>query len=72
MSTRTFAVIAATSVAVSARLLVASALLDFPVLGVAGLMPLLALGIAKWQWQEGSDTRERRRSWSRRAKRRSD
>ena len=52
MSTRTYAFIAATCVAVAARALAASALLDFPALGVAGLAPLLVLGLARWRWQE--------------------
>lgn len=62
MSTRTFVVVAATCLVVSVRVLAASALLDSPALGVAGLLPLLALSIARWQWQYGDDVQERRSS----------
>jgi hypothetical protein len=56
VSTRTFAVVAATCVVVAARLLASSALLDSPALAVAGLAPLLILALASWWYRWGSLT----------------
>jgi len=50
MTTRTFAAIMAVCLVASAGLLVLSALTGSGEIGVAGLVPLLVLGLARWWW----------------------
>ncbi|MFL5816649.1 MAG: hypothetical protein ACJ76L_03515 [Conexibacter sp.] len=50
MSTRAFATIAVVCLLASAALLVLAKLAGSAGLGVAGLVPLLVLGAAKWWW----------------------
>ncbi len=50
LSTQTFVIVAVTGVVAAAVLFVLAASLDLPALAVLGLLPLLAVGIAKWWW----------------------
>jgi hypothetical protein len=50
VSTRAFVTIAAVCLLTSAGLLVIARLTGSAGLGVAGVVPLLVLGVAKWWW----------------------